>query len=229
MQREVGGAEGVDGMLRAAGRVGAFAVEGDDFHAEAVVVRRTVATAGQVVHDGHVDVIENAIQNQSGFAAQRLDFAFFNQFISPFDFDAFLRRAGDEGDLAGDVVFGVGLNETDGRAEHGGDVRIMATGVGGSRGGIAFRMRRNDQRIHFAADGERWAGLDAIQIRSHARDGKITFRREADFRQCFGGEFRGLELFVPRLWIFPDRRSNVDDFLAIGIDCRQDVFDELLL
>ena len=229
MQREIGGAEGVDGMLRAAGRVGAFAMEGDDLHAEAVVVRRTVAAAGKVVHDGHVDVIENTIQNQSGFATQRLDFTFFNQFIAPFDFDAFLRRAGDEGDLAGDVVFGIGLNEPDGRAEHGGDMRVVAAGMGGSRGWIALRMRRNDQRIHFAADGERRAGLGAVQIRPHACDGEIAFRREADVRQRFGGEFGGFEFFVAGLRIPPDGSSDVDDFFTIGVDCRQNVLDELLL
>ena len=59
MEREIGGAEGVDGMLRATGRMGAFAVERNDFHAETIVVRRTVTAAAQMVHDGHVDVVEN--------------------------------------------------------------------------------------------------------------------------------------------------------------------------
>ena len=228
MQGEIGGAEGVDGMLRAACGVGALAVEGDDLHAEAIVVRRAVSAAAQMVHDGHVDIVENAFQNQGGFTAQRLDFAFFNKFVAPFDFDAFLRRAGDECDLAGDVVLGVGLDEADGRAEHGGDMRIVSAGVGGSRGGIAFGMRRNDQRIHFAADGERRAGLDAVQIRTHACDGEVAFGREADVRQRLGGEIGGLELLVAGLRILPDGRPDVDDFITVGVDCRQNVFDELL-
>ena len=140
-----------------------------------------VARAG-MDHHRHVDIVEMAFGDELGLAEHELDLALGDARRPLLDIDELLGRHGEKDDLAGEMLGGLGIAEPDRRAQHPGDLGVVAATVRRPGGRIGERMLRGAQAVELADKGEprprRAAGEPALD----AGQGEAGARRQAPRR-----------------------------------------------
>ncbi len=89
-----------------------------------------------------------------GLAEHELDFAFRDAGGAFLDINEFFGRHGEENDVAGEVAGDPGFAQSDRRAQHPGDLGVVAAAVGRPGDRIGERVLRGPQAVELADKGE---------------------------------------------------------------------------
>src|SRR5439155_14514250 len=93
--------------------------------------------------------------------------------LTPLDVAALLGGDREEGHPAGEMIEGLGVDETHGRPQHPGDLCVVAARMGGARRGISLWMARDAEAVQLAEQREGRALARApADIRPHAGHGE---------------------------------------------------------
>ena len=130
-------------------------------------------------HHGHVDIVEMALGDELGLAEHELDFAFCDARRPLLDVDEFFGRHGKEKDLAGEVAGDPGFGQSDRRAQHPGDLRVVTTAVGCSGDRVGERVLGGSQAVELADKGETGAWRSAGEPALDAGQRQPGARRQA--------------------------------------------------
>ena len=123
-----------------------------------------------------------------------------------------------ENDLAAEVPSDPGLRQPDRRAEHTGNLRVVAAAVCSACGWIGQRVLGRPQTVEFADDGH---------ARPRRRTGKPSLdtgqrqagaRRQPESMHALCDESRGLYLVEAGFWVAKDRLAEFDDCIGSAVD-----------
>src|ERR1700722_16137675 len=122
-------------------------------------LRDRVVRAG-MDHHRHVDVVPMAAREQLWLAEEELELTLFLAAEALLDIDELLGRDREENDLAGEVIGDADRREAHRRAEHAGDLRVVAAAMRGAGMRVGERVGRGSQAVQFADNGDaRTAGF----------------------------------------------------------------------
>ena len=154
-----------------------------------------------------------------GLAAQELELARPGLGDAPFDVAVLFGRNGEERDAAGQLVERLGVEEPDGRAQHAGDLRVVAAGVRGAGVGIAFGMAGNHERVELAEHREgRSVTGPATDVGAHAGQRETRPRGQPELLEGFLDEPGGLDFLEPQLRVAADLLTEADDLVRALVD-----------
>jgi hypothetical protein len=183
-----------------------------------------------VDHHGEIHIVEAAQLDQLLLAAGELELARADLRLTPLDVAALLGRDREEGHPAGEMIEGLGVDETHGRPQHPGDLRIVAARMGGARRGIGLWMARDAETVQLAEQREGRAFARApASIRPHAGHGEPGARLEAEVLEGLVNQGRCLDFLEAHLRILEDALADADDLVGSPVDRLEDAPLQLVL
>ena len=169
-------------------------------------------------HHRHVDVVPMAAREQLWLAEEELELTLFLAAEALLDIDELLGRDREENDLAGEVIGDADRREAHRRAEHAGDLRVVAAAMRGAGVRVGERVVRGSQAVQFADNGDaRTAGF-AGDAALDAGERQPGLRREAEAGHVLGDQTCGLVLVEAGLGMVEDRLADRDDLVAVAVD-----------
>ena len=136
-----------------------------------------------MLHDGRVNVVEDALENHLRLAAAEADFSFLDQAVAVFDLDIFLRGSRDESDITVQFAHEAAVRERCAGCGNGSELSCMAAGMDRSGRWVGILMCRNCDRIQFAHERYLEVMRSSLQVRADAGDGEAVFMRHAQLIQ----------------------------------------------
>src|SRR5438034_107562 len=128
------------------------------------------------------------------------------------------------------MVGGLRIQQAYRRAEHAGDLRVVAAGVRRARARVALRMARHDQRVQLAEHGERRpVAAPATGVGPHTGQREARPRDQSELLERVLDEPGRLDLLEPELGVAPDLLAQPDDLLAAAVDGLVDPLLQLAL
>ena len=181
-------------------------------------------------HHGEVHVVEAAQLHQLLLAAGKLELARADLRLTPLDVAALLGGDREEGHPAGEMIEGLGIDETHGRPQHPGDLRVVAARMGGARRGISLWMARDAEAVQLAEQRKGRALARApADIHPHAGHGEPGARLQAEALEGLVNQGRRLDFLEAHLRILEDALADTDDLVCSAVDRLEDAPLQLIL
>src|SRR5439155_21223558 len=128
------------------------------------------------------------------------------------------------------MVGGLRIQQAHRRAEHAGDLRVVAARVRRARARVALRMARHDQRVQLAEHGERRpVAATATGVGPHTGQREARPRDQSELLERVLDEPGRLDLLEPELGVAPELLAQPDDLLAATVDGLVDPLLQLAL
>src|SRR5213596_2595084 len=113
------------------------------------------------------------------------------------------------------MVGGLRIQQAHRRAEHAGDLRVVAARVRRARARVALRMARHDQRVQLAEHGERRpVAATATGVGPHTGQREARPRDQSELLERVLDEPGRLDLLEPELGVAPDLLAPTVDGLV---------------
>lgn len=220
-RERAGGVQGVDAVKGPGARVGLPPGEADQLAQKAGAVaadeEAAVPDAGMGVdHHAHVDVVQQALPQELLFAAEEADLPLLLQPLPVLQLHVFLRRHGHEGHVPVQLVR-QGC-QAHGGAQHGGDLGVVAAGVGGACLPVRLGVQGADHRVQLSHHHDPGAGRTALQIAPDAGDGQMVPERDPELRKGAAHQLRRPPLLEAQLRVGEDLLADPDDGVLMFID-----------
>src|SRR6516162_9168294 len=179
--------------------------------------RCDAARAG-VYHHGQVDIVEMAFGNELGLSEHELDLAARDTGRALFNVDEFFGRHGEENDVAGELWRDSGFGQSDCRAQHAGDLGVVAAAVGRSGDRVGKGVLRGSQAVEFADEGEPGARRSAGESALDAGQRQTRSRCKPQSTHPLSNQSGGLYLVKAGLRVAEDRLAEIDYRVAVAVD-----------
>src|SRR6202030_2515257 len=161
---------------------------------------------------------EMALGDEFGLAEHEFDFAFRDTGRPLFDVDELFGRHGEENDVAGEVAGDPGFCQSDRRAQHPGDLRVVATAVGRPGDRIGERVLRGPQAVELADKGEPGAWRSTGQPALDTGQRQTGAGRQAKGPHLIGDQSGRLHLVEAGLRMAEDRLAEIDDGVGVAVN-----------
>src|SRR5438094_832682 len=113
------------------------------------------------------------------------------------------------------MVGGLRVQQAHRRAEHAGDLRVVAARVRRARARVALRMARHDQRVQLAEHGERRpVAAPATGVGPHTGQREARPRDQSELLERVLDEPGRLDLLEPERGVAEDLLAQPDDLLG---------------
>ena len=228
---DIGGAHGVDAVLRCSGGVGGAALEpdqlGDEAIAGAVGHQILLFTAGVVAHHD-VHIVQGPDPQQLALAAAVADQALLPHLVAFFDLHIFFRRHAEEHHIAVEGGGDLRISQGQGGAHHTGGLGVVAAAVGGAGLRIGVGVVGDGQSVELPHQADGGAVAVRFQIALHAGDGKSLLCPQAQALHRLREFSGGAMLLKAQLGVGPEVLRKGDDLILVRIDPRTDLLFDLV-
>jgi hypothetical protein len=165
----------------------------------------------------HLNLLQVTLADELLLSSEIADFPLVAQTQPLFDFDKFLGRGAQEKNLSAYLFAGAGRGQTEGGAQHDGNLEVMTAKMRRAGDRIGPRVVAIHDRIHLPHDQEPRPGPGPGQNAFHPCYGDSFPDGQIKTSQRGGNQFRGFRLLESEFRMPVDFLCPTDDFFPIFI------------